>query len=324
MTTINDISDLVRILRDDPAWAEAVRSVLLTQELQSLPERFDRFVELTRENNELVNRRLERLEDGQQRLEEGQQSLEERQQRLEEGQQRLENRMDRMDLEAASGTWKEATPSGEPGRTSSTSPRTSSDLSRGSILLARGRDTSPQFLDSIEAAEAQGLISESQADHVLLADIIIRARRGVDRRYVHGVFEVSRTIGQNDIRRARDRADAVAAATGEEAVAAVIGGTIQPPQRAQAEELDVQVLIPAMFNSPENDEETRRTRPLTERPPRTGFSSGTDSSHGKSIPRCYDVPAFATKGAMLNSWASNIFTPKHWSGGKSRFSDSRE
>ena len=56
MTTINDISDLVRILREDPAWAEAVRSVLLTQELQSLPERFDRFVELTRENNELVNR----------------------------------------------------------------------------------------------------------------------------------------------------------------------------------------------------------------------------------------------------------------------------
>ena len=24
MTTINDISDLIRILRDDPAWAEAV------------------------------------------------------------------------------------------------------------------------------------------------------------------------------------------------------------------------------------------------------------------------------------------------------------
>ena len=72
---------------------------------------------------------------------------------------------------------------------------------------------------------------------------------------MHGVFEVSRTIGQNDIRRARDRADAVSAATGEEAVAAVIGGTIQPPQRAQAEELDVRVLIPAMFRPPETGEE---------------------------------------------------------------------
>ena len=231
MTTINDISDLVRILREDPAWAEAVRSVLLTQELQSLPERFDRFLELTRENNELVNRRLERLE---------------------EGQQRLENRMDRMD--GRLGNLEGSDTERRARENILNIAKDELDLSRGSILLARGRDTSPQFLDSIEAAEAQGLISESQADHVLLADIIIRARRGVDRQYVHGVFEVSRTIGQNDIRRARDRADAVAAATGEEAVAAVIGGTIRPPQRAQAEELDVRVLIPAMFNPPEDDE----------------------------------------------------------------------
>ena len=129
------------------------------------------------------------------------------------------------------------------------------NLSRGSILLARGRDTAPQFLDSIEEAEAQGLITEDQADHVLLADIIIRARRGEDRQYVHGVFEVSSTIRRNDIQRARDRADAVAAATKEETIAAVIGGTIQPPQRAQAEEMDVQVLIPAMFSPPETGEE---------------------------------------------------------------------
>ena len=129
------------------------------------------------------------------------------------------------------------------------------NLSRGSILLARGRDTAPQFLDSIEEAEAQGLITEDQADHVLLADIIIRARRGEDRQYVHGVFEVSSTIRRNDIQRARDRADAVAAATKEETIAAVIGGTIQPPQRAQAEEMDVQVLIPAMFSPPGTGEE---------------------------------------------------------------------
>ena len=72
---------------------------------------------------------------------------------------------------------------------------------------------------------------------------------------MHGVFEVSRTIRLNDIRRARDRADAVAAATKEETIAAVIGGTIHPPQRAQAEEMNVQVLIPAMFSPPETGEE---------------------------------------------------------------------
>ena len=247
MTTINDISDLVRILQEDPAWAEAVRSVLLSQELQSLPERFDRFVELTRENNELVNRRLERLEEGQQRLEEGQLRLEGRQQRLER---------DLETLKADVGTLKGSDTERRARENILNIVKDELNLSRGSILLARGRDTAPQFLDSIEEAEARGLITEDQADHVLLADIIIRARRGEDRRYVHGVFEVSSTIRQNDIRRARDRADAVAAATSEEAIAAVIGGMIQPPQRAQAQEMDVRVLIPAMFRPPETGEES--------------------------------------------------------------------
>ena len=239
MTTINDISDLVRILREDPDWAEAVRSVLLTQELKSLPERFDKFVELTRENNELVNRRLERLEEGQQRLE--------------EGQQRLEREIET--LKTDMGSLKGSDTERRARENILNIAKDELGLSRGSILLARGRNTAPEFLGSINNAEVLSLITEEQADHVLLADIIIRARRVEDRRYVHGVFEVSSTIGLNDIWRARERADAVAAATGEESVAAVIGGTIQPPQRKQAEEMDVRVLIPAMFNSPEYDEE---------------------------------------------------------------------
>ena len=239
MTTINDISDLVRILREDPDWAEAVRSVLLTQELKSLPERFDKFVELTRENNELVNRRLERLEEGQQRLE--------------EGQQRLEREIETLKTDV--GTLKGSDIERRARENILNIAKDELGLSRGSILLARGRNTAPEFLGSINNAEVLSLITEEQADHVLLADIIIRARRVEDRRYVHGVFEVSSTIGLNDIRRARERADAVAAATGEEAVPAVIGGTIQPPQRKQAEEMDVQVLIPAMFRPPETGEE---------------------------------------------------------------------
>ena len=246
MTTINDISDLIRILQEDPAWAEAVRSVLLTQELQSLPERFDRFVELTRENNELVNRRLERLEEGQLRLEEGQQRLERDVETL---------KADVAGLKTDMGTLKGNDTERRARENILNIAKDELGLSRGSILLARGRDTAPQFLDSIEAAEARDLITEDQADHVLLADIIIRGRRADDRRYVHGVFEVSSTIGRNDIRRARGRADTVAAATGEEVIAAVIGGTIQPPQRAQAEEINVQVLIPAMFSSPEAGED---------------------------------------------------------------------
>ena len=246
MTTINDISDLVRILRENPDWAEAVRSVLLTQELLSLPERFNEFVELTRENNELVNRRLERLEEGQLRLERDVAQLKTDVAGL---------KTDVAGLKTDVGTLKGNDTERRARENILNIAKDELNLSRGSILLARGRDTASQFLDSIEEAEAQGLITEDQVDHVLLADIIIRARRGEDRQYVHGVFEVSSTIRRNDIQRARDRADTVAAATKEETIAAVIGGTIQPPQRAQAEEMNVRVLIPAMFSPSGTGEE---------------------------------------------------------------------
>ena len=120
-------------------------------------------------------------------------------------------------------------------------------LNRGRVLLATGRDTEPGFLATINAAEEASLITEQQADHVLVADIIIRARRADDKRYVHAVFEVSRIIRLDDIRRAHDRAATVPAATGEATIAAVVGEVIQPQQQRQADEMDVKVLLPPML-----------------------------------------------------------------------------
>ena len=120
-------------------------------------------------------------------------------------------------------------------------------LNRGRVLLATGRDTEPGFLATINAAEEAGRITEQQADHMMVTDIIIRARRADDKRYVHAVFEVSRTIRLDDIRRAHDRAATVAAATGEATIAAVVGGVIHPQQQRQADEMDVKVLLPPML-----------------------------------------------------------------------------
>ena len=120
-------------------------------------------------------------------------------------------------------------------------------LNRGRVLLATGRDTEPGFLATINAAEEAGLITEQQADHILVADIIIRARRAGDKQYVHAVFEVSRTIRLDDITRAHSRAATVAAATGEPTIAAVVGEAIQPPQQQEADEVGVKVLLPPML-----------------------------------------------------------------------------
>ena len=129
-------------------------------------------------------------------------------------------------------------------------------LTRGRILLATGRDTEPGFLATINAAEEAGLITEQQADHVLVADIIIRARRTDDKRYVHAVFEVSRTIRLDDITRAHDRAATVASTTGEPTIAAVVGEVIQPPQQQQADEMGVNVLLPPLLQQGQAGDET--------------------------------------------------------------------
>ena len=129
-------------------------------------------------------------------------------------------------------------------------------LTRGRILLATGRDTEPGFLATINAAEEAGLITEQQADHVLVADIIIRARRTDDKRYVHAVFEVSRTIRLDDITRAHGRAATVASTTGEPTIAAVVGEVIQPPQQQQADEMGVKVLLPPLLQQGQASDET--------------------------------------------------------------------
>ena len=128
-------------------------------------------------------------------------------------------------------------------------------LTKGRILVARGKDTAPAFLESIEGAEEDGLITEKQEGDVLFADIIIRARRTHNKEYVHAVFEVSRTIRNNDVERAAESAAAVTAATGQETIAAVIGERIQPPQQALAEKTGVRVILPAMFKQNKEDEE---------------------------------------------------------------------
>ena len=82
MTTINTMDDFARILRENPDWADTVRSLLLGKELLELPQTFAKFAEAT-------DRRLENLERGQKELRTGQKGILVRLGNLEEGQKRL-------------------------------------------------------------------------------------------------------------------------------------------------------------------------------------------------------------------------------------------
>ena len=41
MTTINDISDLMRVLQEHPEWRQALRDIILDERLARLPQQMD-------------------------------------------------------------------------------------------------------------------------------------------------------------------------------------------------------------------------------------------------------------------------------------------
>ncbi len=90
MTIINDIADLVRILREDPAWADAVRSVLLS----NLPQEVVALTKAFREHAETTNRRLASLEAGQDELKQGQAQLQTKVDGLQNSVEGLETKVD--------------------------------------------------------------------------------------------------------------------------------------------------------------------------------------------------------------------------------------
>ena len=259
--------ELLDFLDSNPEYLHDLRVRLLSPELIALPEQFAQLVNIVAELSaefkafaEATNRRLTTLEGDVQTLKTDVQELKADVQELKTDVQGLKTGFQRLDTDVQGLKNDVATLKG-----SDTERRARENilnivkdelnLTRGRILLARGRDTAAQLLAAIDAAEKCGVITENEADNVLVADIIIRARRASDRQYVHGVFEVSRTVRLSDIQWARDRAATVAAATGEETIAAVIGEIIRPQQQAQADDMGVRTLMPAMFQPEEPDGE---------------------------------------------------------------------
>jgi predicted nuclease with TOPRIM domain len=97
MTTINNIADLVRILKEQPEWADTIRGILLTEELLNLPNRFAEFVQLTQESYRLINERLTQIDTRIDRLETGQTETNRRLESVEAAQAENNQRLGRLE-----------------------------------------------------------------------------------------------------------------------------------------------------------------------------------------------------------------------------------
>ena len=215
MTTINTIEDLARILRDQPTWAEALRALLLTQELLDLPGRFDRFVEAQQETNRLTDRRLNAI-DG----------------RLD----RVDGRLDRIDGRLGN------LQGGQYERTVRTKALARSMIALGFevpyVALNQDGLIDPRLTSAIAQAIRDGLVSREDSADLFEADLIISAE---DNR--HAVVEVSLTADRDDIDRAKTRAGILAAITSGAITPVVITSRLNPAQSAQAEAAGVTTFV---------------------------------------------------------------------------------
>ncbi len=108
-------------------------------------------------------------------------------------------------------------------------------LRRTRVVLSIGEVPPRELLDPIEDARDEGRITEDQFTRILNTDLVFFARRRRDdsgeRELVWCAVEISTTVREDDISRARQSAEALQAAVGIDTLAIVAGAAIT--ERAQ-------------------------------------------------------------------------------------------
>ncbi len=229
MTTINTIEDLARLLREQPTWAAALRALILSDELLDLPSRLDKFIEGQQQFNGEHRQTIEELR---QFNEEQRQFNADQRQFNAEVVQRLNSVEGRLgNLEG-----------GEYERRSRSRALARSilvlDFESPYVAFTQEGVIDPCFTATVERAVRSGRISREQMGDLYEADLVVSAN---DNR--HAVIEVSITAGNDDIRRAKDRAEILANITEGDVRAVVITANLGRPQRRQAEEENVAVFL---------------------------------------------------------------------------------
>ena len=231
-TAINDIADLVRILREQPEWADTVRGILLGREVIELPKLFAEFAELTRQNFQLL-REEHKADIAEVKAE--MDGLKTEVSSLNVRVTRLEGKMDN-----ALGTNYQ----NKVVRNLHSILGQHQNLTRVKVLRGYQNDPDADFMEQLYQAEEQGIITHQQSNDLLLVDIICIGRRRDNREAeIPLAIETSITIGDNDVVRAARRAEILAAILNRPAQAAVIGDSVDQPRTALAADYQVSLIL---------------------------------------------------------------------------------
>ena len=220
--TINDISDVARILRERPEWLDVLRGIIvgeellnvpqqlaeltqtvngLTQRVDDLTQRLDDFIQATNENFRLVYERLDRLEGRFSNFEGS------------DYERRVRNRL----LFRATLRF---------------------NLNQPILAMVQDRQSAPELNSIIHRAIQSGAITEEDATDIYNADIIIKDE---DNRYL--LAEVSITADETDLSRAVRRSGLLAGVANATVIPALVASNVPESQRALADRRGVSLFI---------------------------------------------------------------------------------
>ena len=208
MTTINDINDLARILREQPEWVDTLRSLLLTQELLELPDRLAELVKVVEAMDQRLGGRLDSVEG---RLG----SLEGRFSNLEGND--YERRVRYRVLSRVQQYF---------------------GMADAYLALTQNAPEARELSRAITHALRNSVVSHDEVDDLHNTDIIIS---DPDNR--HAAVEVSITASREDVERAQRRAETLGKATGGTTRAIVATVNLRDDVARQAESAGVAVLV---------------------------------------------------------------------------------
>ena len=264
-TSMNDIVDFVRILNEQPEWADAIRGILLGQELLDLPRQLAQFVQATNERLGRLETDVTDLKAGQARLENSVGQLDTRIGQLDTHVGQLDTHVGQLDTHVGQLDTRVGRLEGKVGRLEGSDlerevhgnivniASRGLGLNRARVLQSKIIPRGTELQDTIDDAEEQGIITEDQGSHLELTDVIIAARRKSDRQECYVVAEVSAGVRNDDITRARDRAQTLAVINGTPVIPAVIGASIAPQQQALADREGVSVILTLRLAPPADE-----------------------------------------------------------------------
>ncbi|MCX8027467.1 MAG: hypothetical protein N3A62_06405 [Thermodesulfovibrionales bacterium] len=248
--TISRFEDIIDVLRENPQWREEMRALILSEELLTLPTKFDYFVthefvplkkkvdkiesdvEILKQDVEILKQDVEILKQDVEILKQDVAILKQDVEVLKQDVTILKKDVQGLKVDVASLK----------GESFELKIRDRAATFFGKLLRRTKVITGEKLVDILDDAVEAKKISDTERDDVLNIDVVVKGKMKDSGKDIILVGEISVTVDIEDVERAKTRSEILARAYNQEAIGVVVGKEITEKARQVANEMAVLVL----------------------------------------------------------------------------------